>query len=150
MTKAPPMLLCLAAVVPALAACGGDQGGAAAARPAAPAPLEITLEPEYRSGVTGTARLAPAGAKLKVTLTLDSEVPGILLAHLHAARCRDELDLKDPRIRANLTEVVDGRSETTLDIVTLEELRSTHSSIVVHDAANANRPLVCADIPRSA
>ena len=81
--------LCLTGCGPAMAGCdgGGGTDDAAAARPPASPPLEITLKPKHRSAVTGTARLAPAGADLKVTLTLDKRVPGRLWAHIHTGPC---------------------------------------------------------------
>ena len=142
------ILSCLAGCVPATAGCG-DDGDAAAARPPTSTALEITLKPKHRSAVTGTARLAPAGADLKVTLTLDKRVPGRLWAHIHTGACSDEPTASNPRIWANLSDVVGGRSETTVDVVTLQELRSETSSINVHDPTHANRPLVCGDIPRA-
>jgi hypothetical protein len=147
MRKTLVILLCLAGV---LASCGGDEGDAddtAAARPTASAPLEIALKPKHRSPATGTAMLAPAGANLKVTLTVDTRVPGTLLAHIHTGPCSDEPTLSDPRIWANLTDVIDGGSETTVNVVTLKELRSETSSINVHDPTHGNRALVCGDIP---
>jgi hypothetical protein len=57
--------------------------------------------------------------------------------------------MSNPRIWSSLTEVIDGRSETTVELVTLDELRAESSSINVHDPDHANRPLVCGDIPRA-
>jgi hypothetical protein len=146
------ILLCLAGSAPAMAGCGGDDGSAgivAASRPLASPPVEIALKPKHSSAVTGTARLAPAGADLKVTLTLDKRVPGPLMAHIHTGPCSDEPTASNPRIWTTLSDVVDGRSKTTLDVVTLQELQSETSSINVHDPTHANRALVCADIPRA-
>jgi len=146
------VLLCLAGGAPAMTSCGGDQGGtdaAAAARPAASAPVEIALSPKHRSGVTGTATLIPGGADMKVRLTLDKRVPGPLMAHIHTGPCSDEPTATNPRVWATLTDVVNGRSDTTVNTVTLPELQSESSSINVHDPTHANRALVCADIPRA-
>jgi hypothetical protein len=144
------ILLGLAAA-PAITGCGGDANHAAAAatRPAAAAPLEIPLKPKHRSKVTGTATLAPAGPNLKVTVTLDKPVSGPLMAHVHTGPCSDEPTASNPRIWASLTDVTDGRSETTVNTVTLRELQSETSSINVHDPTHANRTLVCGDIPRA-
>jgi hypothetical protein len=148
------LLLCLAGGTPALTSCGGDDvearaDRAATARPAPSPPLKVALKPEHRSGVTGTATLVGAGADVKVTLTLDKRVPGTLLAHIHTGPCSDEPTMTNPRIWATLTEVVDGHSETTENIATLQQLRSETSSINVHDPTHANRALVCGDIPRA-
>jgi hypothetical protein len=152
MTPAVPLIvLCLAGVTPAIAGCGGggDQAESAAARPTASPPLEIVLRPAHRSAVTGTAVLTPAGAEMKVTLTLDKRVPLRLMAHIHTGPCSDEPTASNPRVWASLDDVVDGRSETTVNVVTLHELQSETSSINVHDPTHANRPLVCGDIPRA-
>jgi hypothetical protein len=81
-------------------------------------------------------------------LTLDKRVPDTLLAHIHTGPCSDEPTMTNPRIWANLSEVMDGRSETTVNVVTLPELRSESASINVHDPDHNQRPLVCGDIPR--
>jgi hypothetical protein len=150
------IVLCLAGGASALTGCGGDEG-AAAVRPAASArptaspspPVEIALKPAHHSGVRGTATLVPAGANLKVTLKLSKPVEGNLLAHIHWGPCSKEPTMAKPRIWASLTEVVGGRSETTVNTVTLKELQSEAASINVHDPTHANRPLVCGDIPRA-
>lgn len=149
--KTPVILLCLAVSALAIAGCGGgeEQAEGAAARPAASAPLEIALRPAHRSGVSATATLIPAGENLKVTLKLSKPVEGTVLAHIHTGPCSKEPTLRNPRISATLTDVVDGRSETTVALVTLHELQSESSSINVHDPAHANRPLACGDIPRA-
>jgi hypothetical protein len=83
-----------------------------------------------------------------VLLTLSKRVPARLLAHIHTGPCCKEPTWSNPRIWANLTEVVDGRSETTVNVVTLAELQSDGASINVHDPDHNQRPLVCGDIPR--
>ena len=145
------ILLVLAGGTLAASGCGGqqDEPKPAAARRAASAPLEIPLKPSHHSGVSGTAKLVPGLKGLKVTLELSEPVEGSLLAHIHTGPCSDEPTMSNPRIWASLTEVIEGRSETTVDLVTLDELRAESSSINVHDPDHANRPLVCGDIPRA-
>jgi hypothetical protein len=149
-TAMPLVLLCLAG---AIAGCGGEADQpkkAAATRAPARQPIEIALKASHRSGVTGTATLAPGIRGLKVTLKLSKPLPeGNLLAHIHTGPCSHEPTMSNPRIWASLTDVVGGRSETTVDLVTLDELRAESSSINVHDPEHANRPLVCGDIPRA-
>src|SRR4051812_40493030 len=125
----------------------GATSGAAAALAPASTPVEIMLEPRHRSGVTGTAKLTPAGANLIVTLAVDKHGPDTLLAHIHTGPCSDEPTMSDPRIWANLNDVVDGRSKTTVNVVTLRELQSESASINVHDPEHNQRALVCGDIP---
>jgi hypothetical protein len=134
----------------AIAGCGGaDQPKPAAARSVASTPLEIPLKAAHRSGVTGTATLVPDGANLKVAIKLSKRVPGTLPAHIHTGHCSDEPTAENPRIWANLHEVINGRSDTTVyGIVTLKELEAEGASINVHDVEHNLRALVCGDIPR--
>lgn len=148
----PAIVLVLAGIVLAVVNLGGggddDPAGVAAARSTPSAPLELALKQSHRSGVSGTARLVPGAADLEVTLTVDERAPvATLFAHIHTGPCSNEPTLRNPRIWANLTDVIDGRSETTVNVVTLEELRSETSSINVHDPEHGNRSLVCGDIP---
>jgi hypothetical protein len=147
----PAILLFLVGGALALANPGGDGDGdgtgGAAARSAPNEPVVVALKPAHNSGVSGTARLAPDGANLMVTVTLSKRVPATLPAHIHTGPCSDEPTLKSPRIWALLTDVIDGGSETTVNVATLKELQAESSSINVHDPDHANRPLVCGDIP---
>jgi hypothetical protein len=133
-----------------IAGCGGggEPKSATAARPAASARVEIPLQPAHHSGVTGTATLAPDGPNLVVVLKLDKPVADRMYAHIHTGPCSDEPTLSNPRIWANLDDVVKGRSETTVNVVTLKELESEPASINVHDPNHNQRPLVCGDIPQ--
>ena len=142
-------LLCVAGGVLAIAVTGGDEKTtAAAARPAASAPVEIPLQPAHHSGISGTATLVPDGANLNVTLKLSKPIADTLLAHIHTGPCSDEPTVADPRIWANLDDVVKGTSKTVVNVVTLKELESEAASINVHDPNHNQRALVCADIPQ--
>jgi hypothetical protein len=138
---------------------GGDAAAAATARPAATAavaatrqaaaaPVKVRLKPSHHSGVTGTATFVPAGDGVKVTLALDKPIRGPLLAHVHTGPCSHEPTMTKPRIWVGLTDVVDGRSQTTEDLATLQEFEAEPTSVNVHDPDHANRPLVCGDLPR--
>jgi hypothetical protein len=145
----PAILLFLVGGALAIANPGGDDDGTggAAARSAPSEPVVVALKPSHNSGISGTARLAPDGANLMVTVTLSKRVPATLAAHIHTGPCSDEPTLKNPRIWAILTDVIDGGSETTVNVVTLKELQAETSSINVHDPDHDQRPLVCGDIP---
>lgn len=151
----PAILLFLATGALAFAGLSGDgnsrHAGAdgAAAHSAPSEPLVVALKPAHNSGVSGTARFVPGSADMQVTLTLSKRVPATLFAHVHTGPCSKEPTVKNPRIWANLNDVVDGESETTVNVVTLKELQAESSSINVHDPDHANRPLVCGDIPRA-
>jgi hypothetical protein len=142
-------LLCAAGGALALANAGGDEEPRrAAARTDAGEPLEIKLKPAHRSGVSGTARLVQGRAAMEVTLRLDEPLTDTLLTHIHTGPCSDEPTFSNPRIWANLDDVIDGRSETTVNVVTLGELRAEGASINVHDPDHDQRALVCGDVPR--
>ena len=146
-------VLCVAVGVLAVVVVGGDDqstagSAAAASRPAAVAPIEVPLKPEHHSGVTGTALLVPDGENLNVTLKLSKPIAATLPAHIHTGPCSDEPTATNPRIWANLNEVIKGTSKTVVNVVTLKELQSEPASINVHDPAHNLRAMVCADIPQ--
>ena len=142
-------LLCAAGGALALANSGG--GGEKPRRAAAGAdpgkPLDVALKPAHGSGVSGTARLVPGPDGLKVTLQLSKRVSATLPAHIHTGPCSDEPTLRNPRIWVGLTDVIDGRSKSTVILVTVPELQAESTSINVHDVHHNLRPLVCGDIP---
>ncbi len=142
------MLPCAAGGVLALAGGGeDDEPRRTGPRTGGGEALEIPLEPAHRSGVSGTARLVQGREGLIVMVKLGKRVTHTLPAHIHTGPCSDEPTMRNPRIWAGLTEVIDGRSETTITVATLPELRSESSSINVHDPHHDLRPLVCGDIP---
>ena len=67
-----------------------------------------------------------------------------LPAHIHTGPCSDEPTATNPRIWANLNEVIKGTSKTVVNVVTLKELQSEPASINVHDPAHNLRAMVCA------
>lgn len=141
-------LLCAAGGALALAnGGGGEKPHRAAASADAGKPLDVALKPAHGSGVSGTARLVPGPDGVKVTLKLSKRVSATLPAHIHTGPCSDEPTLRSPRIWVALTDVIDGRSETTIILATVPELQSESSSINVHDVHHNLRPLACGDIP---
>jgi len=110
--------------------------------------VELALKPAHHSGVTGTATLVPDGENLNVTLKLDKPSAQTMLAHIHSGPCSDEPTIDNPRIWANLDDVIKGTSKTVVNVVTLKELQSEPASINVHDPDHNQRPLVCGDIPQ--
>jgi hypothetical protein len=111
------------------------------------APLAVRWRWPTPAARSGTAQ---PGSKddLTGTLTLDKGAKDSLPAHIHTGPCSDEPTFKNPRIWASLDNVVDGGSKTTVNVVTLAELRSESASINVHDPEHGLRGLVCGDIPR--
>ena len=79
----------------------------------------VTLAEQNESGETGVATLVEENGSVKVTLSLTGVPEGISQpVHIHAGACPDVGAVVYP-----LNNVVDGDSETTLD-VTMEQLRA--------------------------
>ncbi len=87
--------------------------------PSANPEVVVNLTKQNNSTESGTATLSEVGGKVKVTLKLTGVAAGVTQpAHIHVGKCPDVGAVKYP-----LTSLVDGMSETTLD-VTLAQLKS--------------------------
>jgi hypothetical protein len=94
-------IVCLAALVAALAACGGTGN----------ASRMITLKTLNDSGVTGTAVLTDLGdGTTRVEVTVDPAGHPDMPAHIHPGTCSDLV----PQPLYPLQNVVDGTSETVV------------------------------------
>ena len=115
-------LLALALATTALAACGGDDddGGGGDA-------ISVSLSPVGDASQFGTATLTPEGDQTRVVLDVDSPVSNSQPAHIHEGTCAD----LDPEPAFGLPNVVDGRSESTVD-VSLETLTASDYAINLH------------------
>jgi hypothetical protein len=114
-------------------------------RPVPLTPVTIVLKPIDNSGVSGTAVLTPlAGEHMQVTLQIDNAPPGALPAHIHFDTCANPSE-----IRFGLTNVVNGKSETTVS-GSIAYLRRGHGkfSINVHRAEPDLPIIACGDIPQ--
>jgi Cu/Zn superoxide dismutase len=105
--------------------------------------VTITLHAVDNSGVTGTATLTPMGESTMVTLEINNPPPGALPAHIHFDTCANPSD-----IRFGLSNVVDGKSETTVS-GSIAYLRRGHGrfSINVHRAQPDLPIIACGDVP---
>ena len=115
-------LLALALATTALAACGGDDddGGGGDA-------ISVSLSPVGDASQFGTATLTPEGDQTRVVLDVDSPVSNSQPAHIHEGTCAD----LNPEPAFGLPNVVDGRSESTVD-VSLETLTASDYAINLH------------------
>ena len=94
-------IVCLAALVAALAACGGSSN----------ASRTVTLKTLNDSGVTGTAVLTDLGdGTTRVEVTVDPAGHPDMPAHIHPGTCTDLV----PQPLYPLQNVVDGTSETVV------------------------------------
>lgn len=92
----------------------------------------VALAAQNDSGESGTATLTEKDGKVLVTLALTGTPAGVSQpAHIHVGACPTPDAVKYP-----LTTVVDGKSETTLDVA-LDQLKSELPlAINVHKSAS--------------
>jgi len=112
-------VLALVLATLALAACGGDDDGGGGDA------ISVNLSGE--ASQFGTATLTPEGEQTRVVIDIDSPVSNSQPAHIHEGTC-DNLTA-EPAF--GLPNVVDGRSEATVDVA-LETLTSGTYAINLH------------------
>jgi Cu/Zn superoxide dismutase len=105
--------------------------------------VSLDLQEQNDSGITGTATLSPTSdGEVEVELEVDGSEGGPHPAHIHKGSCAD----LDPNPAFPLEDVVDGRSETTVD-VDIDDLTADEYAINVHESPeNASNYVACADI----
>ena len=105
--------------------------------------LTLDLEEQNESGITGTVQLSPTSeGQLDVEIELTGSEGGPHPAHIHRGSCSD----LDPDPVYPLEDVVDGESETEVNVTT-GELTATEYAINVHESPeNADVYVACADV----
>jgi hypothetical protein len=106
------------------------------------------LKAKHGSGISGTATLTARGKGVRVVLRLSGPVRNNSPAHIHTGPCRREPTFANPRIHSSLNYVVEGKSVTTVTLMTLPRLRARSFSINVHDPGSYG-VIACGDIPRA-
>lgn len=139
-----------AAEAPAAAATSpatSPAAAAAASTEGAPSEVTIQLGTLNDSGESGTATLTAAGAQTKVVLNVTGQPAGVdQPTHIHEGTCAN----LNPQPAFPLTDVKDGKSETTVD-ASLTDLLSGKYAINVHkSAADLATYVVCGDLPKVA
>jgi hypothetical protein len=129
----------------ALAGCGGDDddGGAAAPADAGGGDrVVVELHEQNGSGQSGTMTLEPAGdGRTRVVLEVAGGEPS-QPAHIHPGSCAN----LDPAPAYGLPNVVDGRSESTVD-ASVDELLAGELAVNVHRSDDDLETYVaCGDI----
>lgn len=106
-------------------------------------PMTVTLAEENNSAQSGTATLEEKNGKVVVTLSLTGgSFTAAQPAHIHVGKCPDVGAVQYP-----LTSVVNGKSETTLDIDMKTLLSGLPLGVNVHkSAAEAKIYTACGDI----
>jgi opacity protein-like surface antigen len=114
---------------------------------AATSTLTVALQQQNASGESGTATLTQMGADLKVVISLKgapATTPQPM--HIHDGTCADLKGVAYP-----LTNVVGGKSTTTVKGVTIDKLVGGTYAINVHEsAANLGKYVACGNITKSA
>jgi Cu/Zn superoxide dismutase len=133
-------LVTLATVV---AACGNDSENDAEGEPA----YDVELAEQNGSGQSGRVTLTRDGEQVRVVIELDGASDVAQPAHIHDGSCDTLGDVAYP-----LSDVVDGRSETTLN-TTIEELQQGVTAdaglaVNVHASADdADTYVACGELP---
>ena len=101
---------------------------------------------QNNSGVSGTATLSEGNGSVKVTLNIKDSILGLLTpaepAHIHLGSCENIGSVKYP-----LTSVVNGKSETTLNISLAQLKAELPLAINIHkSAAESNIYIACTDL----
>ncbi len=105
--------------------------------------LTLDLQEQNDSGITGEVEFSPTSeGDVEVEIELDGSQGGPHPVHIHEGTCAD----LNPAPAFPLTDVVDGRSETTVD-VDISELTASEYAVNVHESAeNADVYVACADV----
>src|SRR5689334_4623732 len=106
----------------------------------------VTMNAQNGSGESGGATLSEVNGKLVVTLNLENGTAEPQPAHIHKGTCAN----LDPTPAYPLNNVVNGQSQTTLD-VSLGTLMSGDYAINVHkSAAEVTTYVSCGDLTQMA
>ena len=107
------------------------------------AELTLDLQEQNSSGISGTVSLSPTSdGQLEVEIEVDGSDGGPHPAHIHEGSCAD----LNPEPAFPLEDVVDGRSETTVD-VELTDLTLNEYAVNVHESPeNSATYVACADV----
>ncbi len=107
--------------------------------------MTIKLGTLNNSGESGTATLTAAGAQTKVVLNITGQPAGAdQPTHIHEGNCAT----LNPAPKYPLTDVKDGKSETTVN-ASLSDLLNGGYAINVHkSASDLPTYVVCGDIPK--
>jgi Cu/Zn superoxide dismutase len=109
-------------------------------------PVTVPLATQSNSGESGTATLTEEGGKTRVVVTVNGAPAGVSQPlHIHRGTCAQ----LNPQPAYGLTTLINGRSETTVD-VPLATLRNGEFAINGHKSAQeASTYVFCGSIPRA-
>jgi len=108
-----------------------------------PESFTLDLVEQNDSGISGTVELSPTSeGQLEVEIELDGSDGGPHPAHIHVGSCED----LDPTPAFPLEDVVDGRSETMLELSPTELVAAEYAVNVHESPENADVYVACADV----
>lgn len=106
-----------------------------------PQALTIQMTALNNSGQSGTATLTAVDGKTRVQIELANPAPEAQPVHVHSGSCSELGSVEHP-----LSNVVNGRSDTAIDVA-LPDLLSSPAAVNVHRSApQANVYVSCGDI----
>ena len=142
--KGPITIAAGAALALLLSQAAFAQGSMGNGMMAGGATIKIPMKAENGSGEDGTATLAQKGDDVVVTLDLKNGPAGPQPAHVHTGSCDKLGGVADP-----LTNVMGGKSTTTIKGTKLDSLQTGGFAINVHKSADDLATYVsCGDIPK--
>jgi ABC-type phosphate transport system substrate-binding protein len=132
----------LALLAVAVAGCGSGGGGNTTSTAKSRESVDVQLQEQNFSGEDGTATLTADGSKTKIVILMASFAAYPQPVHIHKGTCAK----LDATPAYPLTNVVQGRSTTTVS-VPLSTLLKGHYAINVHRSAKQLKTYVaCGDI----
>ena len=96
--------------------------------------VTVPMHAQNGSGETGTATLTQSGANIVVTVSVKNGTSIPQPAHVHTGTCAN----LNPAPKYPLTDVVDGKSTTTLKNMKLASLETGGYAINVHKSGDAD------------
>ena len=119
--------------------------GALSTASAATSTVKVTMNAQSGSGENGTATLTQMGSDVQVEIAITgSPATTPEPAHIHDGTCANLKGVVYP-----LTNVVDGKSTTTVKGVTIDKLLDGTYAINVHEsAANLGKYVSCGNIAK--
>jgi hypothetical protein len=107
--------------------------------------LKVTMQAQNGSKEDGTATLTQKGKNVVVSIQLNNAPKAAQPAHVHPGTCAK----LNPSPKYPLSNVVDGKSTTTIDNVDLDKLISGQFAINVHKSTKDLKTYVsCGDIKK--
>jgi oxalate decarboxylase/phosphoglucose isomerase-like protein (cupin superfamily) len=108
-----------------------------------PDALTLDLVEQNDSGISGEVELSPTSeGQVEVEIEVDGSDGGPHPAHIHAGTCAD----LDPTPEFPLEDVVDGRSETTVEVSPTDLFAGSYAVNVHESAENVDVYVACADL----